>query len=241
MKPVTVGLTVLAGAALLEAALVPGVVIGAAAVLTPKLLPKILPKLLPRILGKRRRPAPAPLRRSATAAPMSTTRLAIFKTISFRVIATSLDFTSNIIVIGALAPAATLSAYGLIAGPLFYFGHELLWQRRDHGQTTVELAGLPRLRPGAEPPLSSRTGLKLDRILVKTVTYRAIVTTTDFTANFVVSGDLAQAVTLTAFGFVVGPFVYYGHEKAWERFGPRAALPGGPVPVLTTVAKAVAS
>ena len=24
---------------------------------------------------------------------------------------------------------------------------------------------------------------------------------------------------LTAFGFVVGPFVYLGHEMAWNRFG----------------------
>jgi hypothetical protein len=26
------------------------------------------------------------------------------------------------------------------------------------------------------------------------------------------------AAGLAAFGFVVGPFVYYGHEKAWNYF-----------------------
>ena len=40
----------------------------------------------------------------------------------------------------------------------------------------------------------------------------------DFTATYVVVGDTATAVGLTAFGFVVGPFVYYGHEKAWDYF-----------------------
>jgi uncharacterized membrane protein len=45
----------------------------------------------------------------------------------------------------------------------------------------------------------------------------------DFTANFVVVGDVAQAAILSATGFVLGPFVYYGHEKAWEYFGARAS------------------
>jgi uncharacterized membrane protein len=37
--------------------------------------------------------------------------------------------------------------------------------------------------------------------------------------NFVATGDVTTAVALSAFAFVVGPFVYLGHEKAWERFG----------------------
>jgi hypothetical protein len=34
-----------------------------------------------------------------------------------------------------------------------------------------------------------------------------------------VVSDLATAVGLTAVGFVLGPFVYLGHEMAWEKFG----------------------
>ena len=40
----------------------------------------------------------------------------------------------------------------------------------------------------------------------------------DFTTIYVVVGDLATAAGLSAFGFVVGPFVYIGHEKAWDYF-----------------------
>jgi len=43
----TVGLSMLAGAALLEAALIPGLVIGGAAVLLPKYLPKLRPRPRP--------------------------------------------------------------------------------------------------------------------------------------------------------------------------------------------------
>jgi hypothetical protein len=34
-----------------------------------------------------------------------------------------------------------------------------------------------------------------------------------------VVGNLATAAALSAFGFVVSPFVYFGHEMAWDYFG----------------------
>gem|GEM_PF-5435155 len=49
---------------------------------------------------------------------------------------------------------------------------------------------------------------------------------TDFASTWVVVGDAATAAGLTAFGFVVGPFVYLGHEKAWDLFVGRRAGAG---------------
>jgi uncharacterized membrane-anchored protein YjiN (DUF445 family) len=49
-------------------------------------------------------------------------------------------------------------------------------------------------------------------------TFRTIATMTDFTTNYVVVGDLATAATLSAFGFVVGPFIYLGHEMTWDYY-----------------------
>jgi hypothetical protein len=34
----------------------------------------------------------------------------------------------------------------------------------------------------------------------------------------VVIRDVTQAVILSSSGFILGPFVYFGHEKAWEYF-----------------------
>ena len=31
-------------------------------------------------------------------------------------------------------------------------------------------------------------------------------------------GDAITAAGLAAFGFVLGPFVYYGHEKIWDYY-----------------------
>jgi uncharacterized membrane protein len=46
----------------------------------------------------------------------------------------------------------------------------------------------------------------------------------DFATNYVVVRDVGSALILSASGFILGPFVYYGHEKAWEYFStPRQA------------------
>ncbi len=188
--PLGWGVALLAGAAAVEAVLVPGLVIGAAAVLAPRLLRK-----------KKRRPAQAQLQPpSARFSP----RQALAKAVSYRVVITALDFTSNILVIGELAPAAGLSAFGLVSAPAFYFLHEYLWSRLDKdpsemGQTLLE-------------------HLPADRRLAKTITFRSIATVMDFSANLFVTRNLGQAGVLTAFAIVVGPFVYFYHEKAWDRY-----------------------
>jgi len=54
--------------------------------------------------------------------------------------------------------------------------------------------------------------------LAKTITFRTIGTAIDFTTNYVVVADIATAAGLSAFGFVLGPFVYFGHERVWDYF-----------------------
>lgn len=222
---VGIGIAVVAGAALIEAALIPGIVLGGAAVLAPRLLPKALPGLM-----RRRKRGPAPARPSGAQAAFRTPtppqasllpRLgvgqAVAKTITYRLIVTTLDFTTNYIVIGELATAAGLSTFNLVAGPLFYFAHEAAWNYLGHADTGVEL---PLLRASATNAQEvSVGGLTLSRALVKTITFRTLATIMDFTTNYVVVGNVGQAVILSATGFVLGPFVYYGHEKAWDYFG----------------------
>jgi uncharacterized membrane protein len=207
----TIGLAVIGGAAVLEAALVPGIVIGGAAVLLPKYLPE---------LGRRSRRALRALsglessaaRTSATSQTVSA-RLglsrAVAKTITYRIIVTSLDFTSNVLVIGDVATAAGLSTFALVAGPLFYFAHETLWNYY-HGPDENQVS-LPGFAAGGD-------GFTLSRALAKTITFRTIATVMDFTMTYVVVGDAVTAAGLSAFGFVVGPFVYWGHERAWDYF-----------------------
>jgi uncharacterized membrane protein len=227
-RTVTVGLTVLAGAALIEAALIPGLVIGAAAILAPKFLGR---RLGPAVDAVRRQAAallepaeqPAP---DGTAAPTLRIGQAVAKTITFRIIVTALDFSTNLLVIGELNAAAGLSAFGLVAGPVLYLAHEAGWNYLGAAEGDEIVVFAPDAKAG-EP---SQGGFTISRPIAKTITFRGIATVVDFTASYVVVQDIATAAGLTAFGFFLGPFVYYGHEKAWDYFTARPDPAPAPAP-----------
>jgi uncharacterized membrane protein len=236
-----IGLATAAGAALFEVALVPAVVIGGAAMLAPNYLPKLRRQVQPaidaitaplaRLKPERKPSARAPVSVAAEPAPPAVInpwpailprfaiKRSLAKTVTFRVIVTGLDFTSNYVVLGEFAVAAGLSGFALVAGPLFYFAHETGWNYFGPSGGAVEVA-LPSRRVDAEEMSGEWRGFTVSRALAKTVTYRAVATVVDFTTMYVVIGDLATALGLTAFGFVVGPFVYLGHEMAWDRLSP---------------------
>jgi uncharacterized membrane protein len=217
----TVGVVV-AGAALLELAIIPGVLIGGTAVLAPQYLPKLgrgVRSLLNSSFWRRAEPAaPLPVRTDIKAAlAPATVKRAIVKTITFRIIVTTLDFTVNYVVLGELATAAGLSAFALVAGPLFYLAHETAWNYLGISDGQVDLTVVLPLRPDVEA--AAPGGFTISRALAKTITYRTIATIVDFTTNYVVVGDLVTAVGLSASGFILGPFVYLGHEMVWDRYG----------------------
>jgi uncharacterized membrane protein len=243
---VAVGLTALAGAALIEAALVPGLVIGGAAFLAPKYLPKLRRQIKPVLDSMTRRteaPKTAPnaapkaayaADKAAAAAPMLT-RLgigqAVAKTITFRIIVTTLDFTTNYIVIGELTTAAGLSTFNLIVGPLYYLGHEAIWNYLGPDENAAVDFKVP-LPQWAGAKKGDKAGITMSRALAKTITFRTFATIMDFTTNYVVVRDIATAAGLSAFAFVVGPFVYLGHEKLWDNYtSPKDQAPDASEPV----------
>jgi len=228
MKPnMAAGLTVLAGAALFEAALIPGIVIGAAAILAPKYFPKRrwrLAKLFDRKAPQEKKlgpssPSPASVKASTSPSSSLAAQQALVKTITFRVIVTTLDFGANYWVIGELATAAGLSAFSLAAGPFFYFVHEIGWNKYGKPETAVDISAPKPTQLNTHIKLSGLGNLRMNRAVAKTITYRTFATTMDFTTNYVAVGDIATAAGLSAFGFVLGPFIYFGHELAWDRYG----------------------
>jgi uncharacterized membrane protein len=228
----TIGV-IAAGAALFEAALIPGIVIGGAAVLVPRYLPKLRDRVKPwRKLMKLSPASLRPMSESRAAGAGASIKEAIFKTVTYRLVVTSLDFSFNYMVLGELAAAAGLSAFSLVAGPVFYFAHEAAWSHwgpalgfASEGRPFAPPA-LPA--PGDPPPsTSARPGFTINRALAKTITYRTFATAMEFTTNYIVAGDVVTAATLSAFGFVIGPFVYYAHEVAWERFASPAKRTDG--------------
>jgi uncharacterized membrane protein len=226
----TIG-AVAAGAAIVEAALIPGLLIGGAAVLAPRLLPR---DVLSRLRSKQRRtasPAPSAPTMQSAKAPASAepasfdTWRAVVKTLTYRVMVTTVDFGANYVVIGELATAAGLSSLSLVAGPIAYFAHEAAWhyygpasaQHLNPLEATVHVP-IPGAAEGEDDGQARFGGLKVSRALAKTATYEVVTGVSEFSVNYLFVRDLAAAAGLTAFSIVISPFVYYVHEKAWDYY-----------------------
>jgi uncharacterized membrane protein len=235
---------VAAVAAIVEAALIPGLLIGGAAVLAPRLLRRdMLSGLGDRL--RRTAPSPVPVPSVPTAhsadAPVSgepasfDTWRAFVKTVTYRAIVTTADFGANYFVIGGLAPAAGLSSLSLVAGPLFYFAHEAAWHycgpasaRHPNPLDATVHVPIPGVAEGEENGRTRFASVKVSRALAKTVTYEVVTAVSEFGVNYLFVRDLASAAGLTAFSIVISPFVYYVHEKAWDYYDAtkaRSAVP----------------
>ncbi len=223
---------VVAGVAIVEAALIPGLLIGGAALLVPRLLPR---DLLSGLGNRRRRTAPPPAVSVATAhsaqAPVSGEPAvfdpwrAVAKTFTYRVMVTTVDFGANYFVIGELATAAGLSSLSLVAGPIAYFAHEAAWHyygpasaRHPNPLEAAVHVSLPSAAEDEENGQMRFASVKVSRALAKTVTYEVVTGVSEFSVNYLFVRDLAAAAGLTAFSIVISPFVYYVHEKAWDYF-----------------------
>ncbi len=243
-KIATLG-AVAAGAAIVEAALIPGILIGGAAALAPNLLAS---DVLSGFGDRRQRTARCPVRSAPRAqsaqAPASGAHAsfdawrALVKTFSYRVIVTTVDFGANYFVIGELAPAAGLSSLSLVAGPIAYFAHEAAWHYFGPGsaqhpnplEATVDVP-LPGAAQSDGDGRARFAGIKVSRALAKTVTYEGVTAVSEFVVNYLFVGDPAAAAGLTAFSILASPFVHYAHERAWDYYdatkvrSPAAAAP----------------
>jgi uncharacterized membrane protein len=216
---------VAAGVAIFEAALIPGLLIGGAAVLVPRLLPR---HMLRRVSAPRAEssgivssPVPAPTAQAAAPderASFDTWR-AVVKTFTYRAIVTTADFGANYFVLGELTAAASLSSLSLVAGPIAYFAHEAVWHH--YGPASMRqsvFVPVPGVTAGEENGHPRVANIEVSRAFAKTVTYEAVTVVSEFGANYFFVRDLAAAAGLTAFSMVTAPLVYYLHEKGWDHY-----------------------
>jgi uncharacterized membrane protein len=235
---------VAAGVVIFEVALIPGLLIGGAAVLVPRLLARDMLRR-GRAVRIASSPVPAPSAPEAHSAQAAIpderasfdTRRAVVKTFTYRVIVTTVDFGANFFVLGELAAAASLSSLSLVAGPIAYFAHEAIWHR--YGPASVRQGvhlPIPGVTAGEKKGQTRFANIEVSRAFAKTVTYEVVTGVSEFSANYFFVRDLAAAAGLTAFSMVVAPFVYYLHEKGWDYYEANEARPlgySGSTPVAT--------
>jgi uncharacterized membrane protein len=214
---------VAAGVALVEAALVPAVLIGGAAMLVPRLFPNgVLNNIGDKLRDWTAQPTVSEVKPLSSDAASFDAWRAVVKTITYRVALTSVDFGANYFVIGELATAAGLSGLSLVAGPIAYFAHEAAWHYYGPPSTRNSLeAAVDVPIPGVAD--TRIVGINMSRALGKTITYEGVTAVSEFSVNYFVVRDLAAAAGLAAFSVVISPFVYYFHEKVWDYYDAKKA------------------
>ncbi len=81
---------------------------------------------------------------------------AVWKTLTYRVVATTIDFSTNVMAMGNLVSAALLSTWNTLTGPWIYLGHELAWDYvGTPAEQHLELPGL-----GAETAPAPTLGIR---------------------------------------------------------------------------------
>ncbi|MFT4658640.1 MAG: putative membrane protein [Ilumatobacter sp.] len=66
-------------------------------------------------------------------------------------------------------------------------------------------------------PSNALSSSSKKRSLAKTLSWRVTATTTTFLIAWLVTGDIATGAAIGGVEAVAKMFLYYGHERAWER------------------------
>jgi uncharacterized membrane protein len=152
------------------------------------------------------------------------------------------DVVGGVAALGAVVAGAAIIEAALIPG-LLIGGAAVLAPRLLPGDMLSGSANRRRQSAPSRVPVppaptaqSAQSALSGDpapfdmwRAVVKTFTYRVMLTSVDFGANYAVIGELATAAGLSSLSLVAGPVAYFAHEAAWHYYGPASARRAAPL------------
>jgi uncharacterized membrane protein len=133
------------------------------------------------------------------------------------------------IVEAALIPGLLIGGAAVLAPRLLPRDMLSGWRGGRRRRAPTPVASTPTAHSAPMRTSGEPAGFDPWRAVVKTFTYRAVVTTVDFGANYVVIGELATAAGLSSLSLVAGPVFYFAHEAAWHYYGPASARQPNPL------------
>ena len=124
------------------------------------------------------------------------------KTISWRIVLTISHVINGLIVTGSLASAAAIAGLSAIINSGLYWAHERVWNwaqwNRKPKDGLMFLDGQPRT-------------------ISKILTWRAVVTGSNFLVPWILTGSLGQAAAFMSIAIVINMGIFYVHERVWNR------------------------
>lgn len=128
----------------------------------------------------------------------------IAKTVSWRLLLTASHIVNGLIVSGSIMIGLQIAGLAAIINSILYWLHErawniFQWNRKDKEETGTFVEGNPRT-------------------ISKIVTWRILITVSNFVIPFILTGSFGQAVLFAGLATVVNMVLYYTHERVWNMF-----------------------
>ena len=125
------------------------------------------------------------------------------KVVSWRVLLTTSHVVNGFIATGSFIVGLKIAGLALIFNSFLYWLHERLWNflqwdRKENDRLTFK-EGNPRS-------------------LSKMVSWRILITVSNFVIPFIITGNWGQAAIFTGLATVVNMILFWSHERVWNLF-----------------------
>jgi uncharacterized membrane protein len=125
----------------------------------------------------------------------------IAKVISWRVLLTASHTINGLIVTGSLMVGLKIAGLALIINSVLYWIHERVWNFLQWNRKENDKLNFSEGNP---------------RSLSKMISWRILITVSNFVIPFVLTGSWGQAALFTGLATAVNMGLYWGHERAWN-------------------------
>jgi uncharacterized membrane protein len=132
----------------------------------------------------------------------------IAKVISWRVLLTLSHTINGLIVTGSLLIGLKIAGLALVINSILYWIHERVWNFLQWNRKENDKLNFSEGNP---------------RSVSKMISWRVLITITNFVIPFILTGSWGQAAIFTGLATVVNMGLYWGHERIWNviRWGKR--------------------
>jgi len=125
------------------------------------------------------------------------------KVITMRIIFTFVHITNTFIVTGSLLMGLKVAGLAFFVNPVLYWLHERGWNWWQWGRYTDDVHNF---KEGNWRSLS------------KDITWRVVITGSNFFLPYFVTGNLKYGLTIMSLATLVNMTIYFCHERIWNLF-----------------------
>lgn len=126
----------------------------------------------------------------------------IFKVVSWRIILTISHIVNAFIVTGSIITGLKIAGLATVINSVLYWVHERIWNWIQWNRRSADQSKFVEGNP---------------RSLGKMISWRVLITVSNFLIPFILTGSWGSAVLFAGMATFVNMFIFWSHERIWNR------------------------